>query len=49
MKKEVKLQNSGKILIINTATTEEVKVLKNCFFSILFDAPYTTSSITLTF
>ena len=30
MKKEVKLQNSGKVLIINTATTEEVKVLKNC-------------------
>ena len=30
MKKEVKLQNSGKVLIINTATTEEVIVLKNC-------------------
>ena len=29
MKKEVKLQNSGKMLIINTASTAEVKYLKN--------------------
>ena len=29
MKKEIKLQNSGKTLIINTATVEEVKYLKN--------------------
>lgn len=29
MKKEIKLQNSGKTLIINTATTAEVKYLKN--------------------
>ena len=29
MKKEIKLQNSGKMLIINTASTAEVKYLKN--------------------
>ena len=29
MKKEIKLENSGKTLIINTASTEEVKYLKN--------------------
>jgi len=29
MKKEIKLQNSGKTLIINTSTTAEVKYLKN--------------------
>jgi len=29
MKKEIKLQNSGKMLIINTASTAEVKCLKN--------------------
>lgn len=29
MKKEIKLENSGKTLIINTASVEEVKYLKN--------------------
>ena len=29
MKKEIKLQNSGKTLIVNTASTAEVKFLKN--------------------
>lgn len=33
MKKEIKLQNSGKTLIINTASTLEVKILKNVLFA----------------
>lgn len=33
MKKEIKLQNSGKTLIINTASTLEVKILKNVIFA----------------
>ena len=39
MKKEVKLQNSGKTLIINTATTAEVKYLKNALLEELKQYP----------
>ena len=39
MKKEVKLQNSGKMLIINTATTAEVKYLKNALLEELKQYP----------
>ena len=33
MKKEIKLKNSGKTLIINTASVQEAKMLKNVLFS----------------
>lgn len=39
MKKEIKLQNSGKVLIINTATTAEVKYLKNALLEELKQYP----------
>lgn len=39
MKKEIKLQNSGKMLIINTATTAEVKYLKNALLEELKQYP----------
>jgi hypothetical protein len=39
MKKEIKLQNTGKVLIINTATTAEVKYLKNALLEELKQYP----------
>ena len=39
MKKEIKLENSGKTLIVNTATVEEVKYLKNVLLEELKQYP----------